>query len=210
MLSLLALLVLPLFIGARAGSLTVTAITTVDGRAVLQCWRLRDAPITSSNAGTKGLPISPLGTLAEPTCFPAGTSPATQVVLPPRKRAKIHAAPSVQFVLFYSGEAIVTLPDPDNESGRLSGRDNVAWFPGGPNGMLIAADVTGDGHYTDYPSDQPTYALQIPTLDGKVPLHEQVGTGPCPNNVVPGYRGGGGSVNLQNRPQGNMEGRKSS
>ncbi len=106
---------------------------------------------------------------------------------------------SIRFVLFFGGEARVSLPDPNNEGGRLSGPEHEAWFPGGPNGLLIAADTTGPGHYTDYPSDQPTHALQIPTLDGRIPPHDIIRNGPCPANVAPGYRGG--SLGLSSRRQ---------
>ncbi len=49
----------------------------------------------------------------------------------------------------------------------------------GVNGLMIAADVEGDGHYTDYPSDKETVALQIPFEDGELPEHQVVGKGVC-------------------------------
>ncbi len=99
MLSLLALLLLQFLVGAQAEPLTLTAITTINGRSVLQCWRLQDDSTTSSNAGTSGLPVSPLGRLTEPLCLPVTASPASRVILPPGKRAPIHAAPAVQYVV---------------------------------------------------------------------------------------------------------------
>ncbi len=49
----------------------------------------------------------------------------------------------------------------------------------GVNGLLVAADVTGDGHYTEYPSDKETVALQLPFRDGKLPAHEVLSRGAC-------------------------------
>lgn len=47
------------------------------------------------------------------------------------------------------------------------------------NGLIIAVDTVGDGHYTEYPSKQPSVALQIPFKDGVPPLHRVIKPGPC-------------------------------
>lgn len=44
---------------------------------------------------------------------------------------------------------------------------------------MIAADYWGEGHFTAYPSDKETVALQIPFRDGRVPEHEVVGESVC-------------------------------
>lgn len=49
----------------------------------------------------------------------------------------------------------------------------------GVNGLLVAVDVAGEGHYTDYPSDKTTIALQVPFEDGVVPSHTVVHLGAC-------------------------------
>jgi hypothetical protein len=72
------------------------------------------------------------------------------------------------FVLL-SGLAHVTLPD---------GSDEV-WIMEGVNGLIVAADTTGIGHHTAYPSDKETVALQIPFADGKVPAHKILKQGAC-------------------------------
>jgi hypothetical protein len=72
------------------------------------------------------------------------------------------------FVLL-SGLAHVTLPD---------GSDGV-WVVEGVNGLIVAADTTGVGHHTAYPSDKETVALQIPFADGKVPAHKILKQGAC-------------------------------
>lgn len=72
------------------------------------------------------------------------------------------------FVLI-SGLAHVTLPEGDDE----------LWIMEGVNGLMIAADVVGEGHITEYPSDKPSVALQIPLEDGKMPEHRVVKKGVC-------------------------------
>jgi hypothetical protein len=49
----------------------------------------------------------------------------------------------------------------------------------GFNGFIIAADVGGIGHYTTYPSDKETVALQAPFKDGIAPAHTVLKRGPC-------------------------------
>ena len=72
------------------------------------------------------------------------------------------------FVLL-SGLAHITLPSSSDE----------AWVMEGINGLLVAADMDGTGHYTTYPSDKETVALQIPFHDGVVPSHRVMKPGPC-------------------------------
>lgn len=78
-----------------------------------------------------------------------------------------------RFVVFLSGEAHVTLPHSDAS----------AIIRGGKNGLIIANDITGTGHITKYPSDQPTVSLQIPfrPQNGKgIPAHKiSKVDGPC-------------------------------
>jgi hypothetical protein len=49
----------------------------------------------------------------------------------------------------------------------------------GVNGLMIAADVHGDGHYTDYPADKPTVALQLSFEGGRVMEHRLIKKGVC-------------------------------
>ena len=76
---------------------------------------------------------------------------------------------SSRLVVFLSGVAHVTLPH---------GTDD-AYVVGGPDGTIIAVDVTGTGHNTSYPSNMETRALQIAFTDGIIPPHEVLGSGAC-------------------------------
>lgn len=55
---------------------------------------------------------------------------------------------------------------------------------------MVAADYWGEGHYTAYPSDKQTVALQIPFARGVMPEHEVVGAGAC----AVGARGPGAAM----------------
>ena len=69
-----------------------------------------------------------------------------------------------------SGLAHATIPDSSDE----------VWIVGGPYGMVVALDLEGPGHFTTYPSDQPSVAIQIPfeSVDD-IPAHRVVAPGPC-------------------------------
>lgn len=68
-----------------------------------------------------------------------------------------------------SGLAHITIP--------ATGED--LWVSPGPDSMIIAADIIGYGHVTDYPSKQETVALQIPFKNGVAPPHHVLNHGFC-------------------------------
>lgn len=74
-----------------------------------------------------------------------------------------------RFFALLSGVAHITLPEGDAE----------LWIKDGRNGLIVAMDMFGIGHYTEYPSDQPSIALQIPFKDGRPPKHRVVKQAPC-------------------------------
>ena len=49
----------------------------------------------------------------------------------------------------------------------------------GVNELVVAADMAGVGHNTEYPSDKETVALQIPFANGQVPNHKVLKAGAC-------------------------------
>jgi hypothetical protein len=74
-----------------------------------------------------------------------------------------------RFFVLLSGLAHVTLPEGDGE----------LWIEQGADALMIAADIVGDGHYTEYPSEKESVALQIPFLGGLTPNHRVVREGIC-------------------------------
>jgi len=141
--------------------LNITAIAAENSVSVFQCWQLLPGFSTSSQTGTTGASILQLGTVAN----------MSYTVLPPGFDAGSHNAPTIQWVAFLSGKAVVTLADGVTQ----------AEIPGGKNGFIFVTDTaerSAKGHSTKYPSDVATIALQIPT-GGIIPQHNVLHSGPC-------------------------------
>lgn len=80
-----------------------------------------------------------------------------------------------RWVIFLSGLAHITLPESDDE----------AWIHGGKEGAILALDtaaVSAQGHYTKYPSDEMTVALQVPFKE--VPGHRVLHRRACEGREV--------------------------
>ncbi|RJE23401.1 hypothetical protein PHISCL_04253 [Aspergillus sclerotialis] len=136
--------------------LTATAIVEdANGTASIECWKLT-TPFHKYPTTGMSLPLGDVSNI-------------TYVALPPRSGEGIHNPPHPMLFVLLSGLAHVTLPDGDDE----------AWIVEGVNGLLVAADANGVGHYTDYPSDKTTIALQVPFSDGVIPEHTIVHSGAC-------------------------------
>jgi hypothetical protein len=83
-----------------------------------------------------------------------------------------HAYEIFRWVFFLSGVAHITLPHSSDE----------VFVVGGKHGGILAldtADVSADGHFTVYPTNEVTTALELPFADGKVPPHVSLHDGPC-------------------------------
>ncbi|PHH59525.1 hypothetical protein CDD81_2887 [Ophiocordyceps australis] len=147
---------------ASENKYTITAISAVNGKSVIECWEL-DAPCQASAApGTSGAASTQLG--------PVGN--VTHTVLAPNFDGGWHNAPAAQYVVFISGRAEITVPDWPEK----------LVVEGGENGIIIAADtadVSRRGHRTVYPSNVTTTALQLPFQDGQIPPHKVLYSGPC-------------------------------
>ncbi|KAH9955895.1 hypothetical protein BC827DRAFT_1140335 [Russula dissimulans] len=141
--------------------LNITAITAQNNRSIFECWQLQPGFSTSTQPGTAGASSLQLG----------GVVSMSYSVLPPSFNAGLHNAPALQWVSFLSGVAHITFPDSSDQ----------AYVVGGENGLIFAADtssVSAKGHLTNYPSNQETRVLQIPT-GGTIPNHTVLHSGPC-------------------------------
>ncbi|KAI0293514.1 hypothetical protein B0F90DRAFT_1398783 [Multifurca ochricompacta] len=148
--------------------LNVTALTAHKGVSVLECWQILPGFTTSSQTGTAGASILQLGNLAN----------ASYSVIPPGFNAGFHTAPTIQWVVFISGLAHITLANSSVQ----------AFVPGGKNGVIFAADtadVSLKGHSTNYPSKEETRAIQIPT-GGIIPPHKVLYSSPCKSAQLQG------------------------
>lgn len=79
-----------------------------------------------------------------------------------------------RWVIFTSGFVELTMP---NNTG-------TAYVRGGQNGIIIAADTVGTGHYASYPTNDETVTLFIPFEGGAYPAHTVVAEGPCVGNQL--------------------------
>jgi len=61
---------------------------------------------------------------------------------------------------------------------RLPDGTGDLWIEEGD--VIVAVDTEGEGHYTDYPLDMESHALQLLFKNGRVPDHEIVANQPCP------------------------------
>ncbi|KAJ5344845.1 hypothetical protein N7452_002849 [Penicillium brevicompactum] len=153
-----------LALDASLGStLNVTVLGARHNRSTLECWALKPGFETSSEAGTSGSSVLDLGSV---------TGNATFTTLPAGFDGGRHNAPTLQWVVFLSGLAHITLPNSTTE----------ARVEGGKNGAILAldtADVSALGHYTTYPSKERTVALEIPLGEAGAPSHRVLHEGPC-------------------------------
>ncbi|CAH0040934.1 unnamed protein product [Clonostachys rhizophaga] len=146
---------------ARSGTsehhLQLTAVVSdKDQNAAFECWEFSTA---FTEYPTVGSAVNGL----------ADVSNISYVVLPPRSGEGLHKPPHPMFFALLSGSAHITLPEGDDE----------LWVRDGENGLIVAVDTVGVGHYTEYPSDIPAIALQIPFKDGVAPAHQVIKHGPC-------------------------------
>ncbi|CAD0114631.1 unnamed protein product [Aureobasidium uvarum] len=139
--------------------LTATAlVTNAANESALECWRFATPLVDSSEPGIAGS-----------LRFNFNASSASYTIIPPRFNGSRHNSPAPQLVVYTSGLAHISLPSSKDEE----------WFIGGNQGLLVAADTTGEGHITEYPSEQYTSVLTIPFPDGMVPAHEKLSSGAC-------------------------------
>lgn len=66
----------------------------------------------------------------------------------------------------------------------LPNNTGAAYVTGGSNGIIIAVDTVGTGHYTSYPSNSETIGFFTPFKDGAYPAHSVIAEGPCFGNQL--------------------------
>jgi hypothetical protein len=142
---------------AKPDLLQLSAVVSdADDNARIECWQFDDVPFSRYPTVGKALHL-------------ADVSNVTYVVLPPKSKEGLHRPPHPMLFVLVSGKAHVILPDLSDE----------LWLSEGVDDVIVAADVRGIGHYTDYPWDKETVALQLPFTDGKIPKHTIIGQGAC-------------------------------
>ncbi|GFN13257.1 hypothetical protein AtubIFM55763_001298 [Aspergillus tubingensis] len=142
-------------------TLNITTLTAHNNQSVLECWALDPGYSTSAQAGVSGTAMLNLGSV---------TNNATNLLIPGEYDGGRHNAPTNQWVIFLSGVAHITLPNSTDD----------AWIVGGKNGAILAldtAEVSALGHYTTYPTEESTVALEIALKE--IPGHRVLHSGAC-------------------------------
>ncbi|KAI1776289.1 hypothetical protein F4818DRAFT_457708 [Hypoxylon cercidicola] len=156
--------------GAVSLEFNMTALSAQNGSSILQCWQIDNPFKTSSEPATSGTALLTL----------SNVSNLTYGIVPPNSDGGLHNAPNVQWVVYISGLAYITLPDDTNSSVVVSG---------GEFGLIFAADtadVSQKGHRTQYPGQTETIALEIPTCNARIPEHRVLHMGPCNLDEITG------------------------
>lgn len=131
--------------------------------AKIECWELNSA-------------LQPYPTIGSAFLL-SNTTNITYVSLPPRSLEGLHHPPHPMLFILLSGVAHVGLPG-DPSSGGL-------WIAEGVNPVIVATDTLGVGHFTYYPSEKETVALQAPFQDGMVPKHRVIADRACSDSHDP-------------------------
>ncbi|KAL2144227.1 hypothetical protein VTI28DRAFT_9438 [Corynascus sepedonium] len=177
-------------------ALNITALSSRNGYSVLECWQLGAFPVDYMSAVNYALGNTTVATWSriEPrTTVGEAWAPHVQLSVVLNGLVRI-TAPSPG--LTTAGTAgtenhgSVCVPDGlllrTNQVRREQRPEtHVAYAMPGTlrSSVLIAADLRSAsmiaGHFTEFPSDEPTILVQIPFADDKAPEHAILYSGPC-------------------------------
>ncbi|KAK3291093.1 uncharacterized protein B0H64DRAFT_446340 [Chaetomium fimeti] len=166
-----------------APPLNITALSSRNGYSVLECWQLSTVPVGYMSAANYAI---------------GNTTAATWSRIEPRTTAGEAWAPHVQLSIVLNGLIRITAPCPardrpdnysvgipDGPAGEGRPPTEMAYMMPGTlqSSLLIAADLksasTLAGHFTEFPSNEPTVLVQTPFEDNKVPEYTVLHSGPC-------------------------------
>ncbi|KAK3937963.1 hypothetical protein QBC46DRAFT_391325 [Diplogelasinospora grovesii] len=168
--------------GAMTTALNITALSSRNGYSVLECWQLASVPVDAMAAANYAL---------------GNTTVATWSTIKPRTTVGEAWAPHVQLSMILNGLIRITSPSPESANSSdsitsINSSENslrpattVAYIMPGTtkSSLLIAADLRSTshitGHYTEFPSDEPTVLIQVPFMDNLAPEHIVLHDGPC-------------------------------
>ena len=94
--------------------------------------------------------------------------------LPTTSRSSMRTDNHRRILVWIAGEGNFTLPY----------SDDYAEVKPNKNGVVIATDVTGTGHRTNFPSDKWTESIELPLPYGELPEHTVLHEGVCVGNEV--------------------------
>ncbi|KAG5999757.1 hypothetical protein E4U54_001685 [Claviceps lovelessii] len=159
----------PILSNLTTPSLNITALTAANGVSLFECWQLTTPFRQSSESGVVGALKLPLGEMGN----------VSYNVIPPRFDGGFHHSPALQFVLFLSGLAQISLYEGDEQVS----------VHGGKYGLILAADTadrTTNGHRTQYPSAADTIAIELPVRDPDALKYTVLHPGACRESEMTG------------------------
>ncbi|KAK3332954.1 hypothetical protein B0T19DRAFT_439755 [Cercophora scortea] len=184
----------------------ITAISSRNGYSVLECWQLASIPVEARSAMNYDIGNTTLATwsaINPRTEVGQAWAPHVQLsiilnglirITSPAPLASSSASTTTTTTT--TNESAIpsasVLGGSQQSSGQNNGSDasqrpetKVAYIMPGTtkSSVLIAADLksisTVAGHYTEFPSDEPTILVQIPFVDDKAPEHTVLYEGAC-------------------------------
>ncbi|KLU83900.1 hypothetical protein MAPG_02949 [Magnaporthiopsis poae ATCC 64411] len=160
--------------------LNITALSSRGGYSVLECWQLETVPVEAMSAMNYDL---------------GDSVKATWSVIQPRTTVGEAWAPTVQLSVILNGMIRITSPAPAPVGAMSSPgvgggaaavpEQSVAYVLPGTlaSSVVIAADLksasTLRGHFTEFPSDEPTVLVQVPFEGNVAPRHSVLHDGAC-------------------------------
>ncbi|KAK3693082.1 hypothetical protein B0T22DRAFT_358209, partial [Podospora appendiculata] len=176
----------------------ITAISSRNGYSVLECWQLASIPVEAMSAMNYGIGNTTLATwstINPRTEVGQAWAPHVQLSIILNGLIRITSpAPSSSDSTTTTNESAIpsaSVLGGGQSSGQIASGDSsrpetrVAYIMPGTtkSSVLIAADLksvsTVAGHYTEFPSDEPTILVQIPFVDDKAPEHTVLHEGAC-------------------------------
>ncbi|KAL8294813.1 hypothetical protein RB597_008268 [Gaeumannomyces tritici] len=168
--------------GSASTPLNITALSSRGGYSVLECWQLETLPVEAMSAMNYNL---------------GDTVKATWSIIQPRTTVGEAWAPTVQLSVILNGMIRITSPAPapvgSTPAPSVGGgsaatgppEQAVAYVVPGTlaSSVVIAADLksisTLRGHFTEFPSDEPTVLVQVPFEGDVPPPHSVLHDGAC-------------------------------
>ncbi|KAF7539145.1 hypothetical protein G7054_g2347 [Neopestalotiopsis clavispora] len=151
--------------------LNISALASVNGSSTIQCWQLAAVPVEARSALNFEL---------------GNTTEASWSIIQPQTVVGEAWAPAVQLTMVMNGMIHVSAPAAQQAEYADSPASLVQGYflPGTlSSSVLIAADLkaTSDiaGHYTEFPSNEPTVLVQIPFANNEAPEHTVLYEGQC-------------------------------
>ncbi|KAK2613698.1 hypothetical protein N8I77_000591 [Diaporthe amygdali] len=150
--------------------LNITALSSRDGYSTIECWQLDTEAVYARSA---------LNWIVG-----GNTTQAELSIIEPRTTVGEAWAPAVQLTAVLNGLIRITAPYiPPGANSTIE--THVAYAMPGTmsSSFLIAADLpsisTAAGHYTEFPSNDPTVLVQVPFLDNEFPAYSVLHDGAC-------------------------------